>query len=240
MKALIDGDIVSYSNAIFNEPYGWEAVRKDIDAMMKRILETTGASDYECYISGSNNFRYAVDPDYKANRKGKTDPIYRQEANSYLVTTYGARVTDGIEADDALGIAATSDHDTIICSLDKDLKQVPGNHYNWRKNEFDFVTPVDGLRSLYRSFLIGDTSDNIVGIRGLGPVKSAKYINDLESEEDMFATVQILYNDDQRLLKNGRLLYIHRQENDDWTPTFERLKNLTQIESEGNEQPFQE
>lgn len=208
--------------------------------MMKRILETTGASDYECYISGSNNFRYVVDPDYKANRKGKTDPIYRQEANSYLVTTYGAKVTDGIEADDALGIAATTDHDTIICSLDKDLKQIPGNHYNWRKNEFDFVTPVDGLRSLYRSFLIGDTSDNIVGVRGLGPVKSAKYINDLEYEEDMFAAVQILYNDDKRFLKNGQLLYIHRVENDSWVPHYERLKNLTQIESEGDEQPFQE
>lgn len=234
MKALIDGDIVAFSCAVYNETYGWEAARSDIDDMMKRILETTGVTDYECYISGSNNFRYEVDHLYKANRKGKTDPIYRQEANAYLVQTFGARVTDGIEADDAIGIAGTRSSDTIICSIDKDLKQIPGNHYNWRKNEFTFVTPMDALRNFYRSFLIGDTADNIIGVRGLGPVKSARYIDDLESEEDMFATVQILYNDDQRLLKNGQLLYIHRQENDSWVPHYERLKHLTTSQSEGD------
>lgn len=242
MKALIDGDIVSYSCAIYNENYGWEAARSDIDDMMKRILETTGATKYECFITGANNFRYTVDPNYKANRKGKVDPIFRADANAYLVTDFGATVTDGVEADDAIGIAASAEgtDERIICSIDKDLLMLPGDHYNWRKNEFTFVTPLDGLRSFYRSFLTGDTADNIVGVRGLGPVKSARYINDLESEEDMFATVQILYDDDQRLLKNGQLLYIHRQENDSWIPHYERLKHLTTIQSEGDERPLQE
>lgn len=232
MKALIDGDIVTFSCAVYNEDYGWDAARSDIDDMMKRILETTGATDYTAYITGSNNFRYTVDPEYKANRKGKPDPRYRQDANAYLVTEYGAIVTDGIEADDALGIAATGNSDSIICSIDKDLLMIPGDHYNWRKNEFTFVTPLDGLRSFYRSFLIGDVADNITGVRGLGPVKSARLINDLEDEVDMFSTVQVLYNDDARLLKNGRLLYIHRRENDDWQEQFIKLREQAALQDD--------
>jgi len=193
--------------------------------MMERILTSTGATEYECYITGTDQFRYTVDPEYKANRKGKPQPRYRQDANAYLVTTYGARVTTVIEADDALGIAQSQSVDgtTIIASIDKDLKQVPGHHYNWRRNEHDLVSPVDGLRSFYRQLLTGDTADGIRGVGGIGPVKSAKIINDLVDEIDMFQAVQTLYNDDERLLRQGRLLYIWRKEDDDWAIHFTQL-----------------
>lgn len=241
MITIIDGDIVSFSCAIYNEEYGWEAARSDIDNMMQRILETTGATEYEVYISGANNFRYDVDPDYKANRKGKVDPIYRQAANAHLVTEFGGRVTDGYEADDAIGISATQHgSNCIIASIDKDLMQIPGTHYNWRKNEFTTINPLDGLRRFYCSLLTGDRTDNIPGVGGIGPVKSARIINDLESEEDMFLAVESMYSDQKRLLMNGQLLYLLRHENDSWVHHYERLKHLTQIEDEGIERPLQE
>lgn len=234
MKALLDADIISFSCAIYNETFGWDAAREDIDNMMKRILETTGADTYEAYITGDNNFRYKVDPEYKANRKGKPQPRYRQDANAYLVTEYGAVVTDEIEADDALGVSqATAEPETtIICSIDKDLKQIPGHHYNWRKNEFSFVTPLDGIRLFYRQLITGDITDNIVGIRGLGPVKSAKLINDLTDEIDMFSCVQSLYNDDERLLKNGQLLYIHQRWSDSWQEQFIKLREQAALQDD--------
>ena len=194
--------------------------------MMKRILETTGSDSYECYLTGSNNFRYTVDSEYKANRRGKLAPRYRQDANGYLVTEFGARVTDGYESDDALGVAqmcATDPGSTIICSIDKDLKQIPGHHYNWRKNEFDFVTPLDGLRLFYRQLLTGDTTDNVPGVGGIGPVKSARLINDLTDEIDMFQVVQSMYTDQERLLKNAQLLYIWQKENDSWVSRYKQL-----------------
>lgn len=199
---------------------------------MKRILETTGADSYEAYITGANNFRYRVDPEYKANRKGKVDPIFRNDANAYLVESYQATVTDGFEADDALGIAGTRlQSECIICSIDKDLKTIPGEHYNWRKNEFTTVTPVDALRNFYRSFLTGDSADNIHGVAGIGPVKSARHINHLTDEVDMFEVVQTLYNDDERLLKNGCLLYIWHRENDDWAGHFTNLREQVALRS---------
>jgi len=214
--ALIDADIVSFSCAVYNENFGWDACREDIDQLMKRILETTGATSYECYISGSNNFRYRIYPDYKANRKGKPDPQYRAEANAYLVTEYGGKVTDGYEADDAIGISATRHSDSIICSIDKDLKQIPGNHYNWRKNEFDTVSAVDGLRNFWRSVLTGDRVDNIIGVGGIGPVKSGRIINDLEDEWEMYQACRAMYNNDERLHMNCKCLWILREENKMW------------------------
>ena len=214
--ALIDADIVSFSCAVYNETFGWDACREDIDQLMKRILETTGATSYECYISGSNNFRYRIYPDYKANRKGKPDPQYRAEANAYLVTEYGGKVTDGYEADDAIGISATRHHDAIICSIDKDLKQIPGNHYNWRKNEFDTVSAVDGLRNFWRSVLTGDRVDNIIGVGGIGPVKSGRIINDLEDEWEMYQACRAMYNNDERLHMNCKCLWILREEGGIW------------------------
>lgn len=215
--AILDGDIISYSCAIYNENWGWERVVHDMDALIKRILEEGGADDYEIYISGGNNFRYDIYPEYKANRKDTIDPRYRQDANAYLVTEFAATVTDGYEADDALGIAATKYGDrAVICTIDKDLLQVPGNHYNWRKNIHTTVSPLDGLRSFYRQIIMGDRTDNIFGVKGLGEVKSGRIINDLTDETDMFQAVQMLYDDDTRLLMNGRCLYILREEGVHW------------------------
>ena len=67
----------------------------------------------------------------------------------------------------------------VIVSLDKDLKQVPGLHYNFVKKEFDTVTPQQGLINFYTQFLVGDTSDNIRGCTGIGPVKARKAFEEL-------------------------------------------------------------
>lgn len=236
MIALIDGDIVAYSCAVYNESFGWKDTRDDIDNMMKRILETVGADDYEIYISGANNFRYGINPEYKGNREDSVDPRYRQDANAYLVTEFGGFVTDGHEADDALGIRATAlMGESIVCSIDKDLLMIPGEHYNWRRNEFTSVSPLDGLRRFYRQLLTGDRTDNLFGIRGIGPVKSSRLIDCYEDEADMFQVVQTMYSDDQRLLMNGQCLWILREENKLW-----EFPNVETITSEDSEPPLQE
>lgn len=215
MRALIDGDIVCYSCAAYNENWGWDRCVSDMDNMLERIMETTNSDSYSIFLSGDHNFRYEINPEYKANRKDSVDPIYRQDAKAYLIGEYGAVLCDGIEADDALGIA--QGEDTIICSIDKDLLQVPGNHYNWRKDEFYSVTPINGLKQFYRQMLKGDRTDNIFGIKGIGEVKAARWIDPLETEIEMFELVQDFYNDDARLLMNGQCLYIlQRSEDERW------------------------
>lgn len=234
MKVLLDADIITFSCAAYNESWGWDACKEDIDNLMRRILETTGATEYTAFISGDNNFRYQINPQYKANRKDKVDPRYRQDSNAYLVTEYGAIVTDGFEADDALGIAQSQAEDgtTIICSIDKDLLMIPGQHYNWRKNEFTNVSVLDGLRRFYRQCITGDRTDNIVGIAGIGPVKSSRLIDDLVDEAEMFQVVQTMYSDDKRLLMNGQCLWILREENKLWE--FPHIETISGEEEPGS------
>jgi DNA polymerase-1 len=205
---------------VYNEDWGWEACKEDIDQLMRRILETVDADDHLAVLTGDNNFRYEIYPEYKANRKDKPKPTLLNAAREHLVLHWGATITDGYEADDRLGIEQCSEEfgTTCICSIDKDLKQIPGFHYNWRKNTRELVTPLDGWRSFYRSLLTGDSTDNISGVGRIGPVKSARYINDLTNEVDMYETCKHLYGPDRldEMTLNAKLLYIWRKENDEF------------------------
>lgn len=232
MQALIDGDIVVYSNAASAEDDPVEVAYMRIDQMMHSILDTTGADTFRVFLSGSNNFRHEIYPEYKANRKDMIDPRWRKACKEYLVREWDAEVTDGYEADDALGIVqcqnllAQQENDTIIATVDKDLDMIPGMHYSWpiirkgavvREGKIYEVSEVEGIRSFYRSLLVGDRTDNIFGVDGIGKVKAAKMIDNLETEEEMFERVAELYQGDMdRLLVNGKCLWIMREENKQW------------------------
>lgn len=213
---LVDGDIVAFRCAAASENDSFNVACLRADDMMRKILTACDTDQYRAFLSGGDNFRYKIDPSYKANRKDKVDPRWREDLKEFLVLEWGAEVTDGIEADDALGIH--QNEDTIICSIDKDLLQIAGKHYNFVKDEFQEVTELQGLQWFYQQMLIGDTSDNIVGVKGIGKVKAEKAIAKLEKEEEMYYTVRSLYKDDERFLRNGKLLHIMRKENDIWQP----------------------
>lgn len=218
MHALIDGDIVVFRCAVVHENDPLEIAVVEANDMIYRILQAVDAQSYTIWLSGGQNERKRIDPQYKANRDDKVDPIHRENVKAALITDWNAKLTDGIEADDALGIEQCRYEfgTSTICSIDKDLKQVRGLHYNFVKDEYETVSALDGLRLFYRQFLTGDRADNVVGVRGLGDVKSKRLINHLEDEMDMFTTVQNIYSDDERLLTNGKLLWIHKKEDDWW------------------------
>ncbi len=241
MQALIDGDIVCYANAASAELDPVEVAYMRIDQMMHSILDTTGSDTFRVFLSGSNNFRHEIYPEYKANRKDMVDPRWRTACKEYLVREWNAEVTDGYEADDALGINQdTGDLDfrlddricemkykTIICSIDKDLDMIPGLHYSWpivrkgvtvREGKIYEVSEIEGIKSFYRSLLVGDRTDNIFGVDGIGKVKAAQMIDNLETEEEMFERVAELYQGDMdRLRINGDCLWIQRQEHQRWS-----------------------
>lgn len=231
MQALIDFDIVAFSMAASAENDPVEVAYMRIDQMIHSILDTTRAETFRGFLSGSGNFRHEIYPEYKANRKDLADPRWRRACKEYLVREWDAEVTDGYEADDALGINQTTD--TIICTIDKDLDMVSGMHYSWpivrkgevvREGRIYEVSEIEGLRSFYRSILVGDRTDNIFGVDGIGKVKAAKEIDHLETEEEMFERVAELYNGDMdRLRINGDCLWIQRQEHQRWSQINEHL-----------------
>ena len=81
-----------------------------------------------------------------------------------------------LEADDALGVYATSNDDCIIVSPDKDMKQIPGDLYN-----LDEVFTID-KQSGWEWFLIqtlaGDSTDGYSGAPGFGIKTSQKFFTE--------------------------------------------------------------
>jgi DNA polymerase-1 len=230
--ALIDGDLVAYRSAASCQPTKAKADLEPLevaiaraDECMRRILHNINAQEYRCFIGGGDNFRYKIDPNYKANRKDMPRPEWLQDVREYLVSTWKTQVCDGIEADDAMGIAQSTEfYDTIICSLDKDMLQVPGNHYNWVREEATIVSPRQGWVNFYTQLIMGDRADNIPGYDGKMRQKVPQFlqpfVDDLEHANDaaeMFRIVHSIYElGDEAMLRNGKLLYILRDYDETW------------------------
>lgn len=129
------------------------------------------------------------------------------------------------EADDLVKMwalqAISSGDDYTIVSNDKDLKCIPGKHYNPKTKERTTVDAVSALRCEYAQLLMGDGVDDIPGIYGMGPKTAAKLLKDCETEDEMQFVVtseyQSAYGDkwQEYLLANGKLIHIQRHE-DDW------------------------
>lgn len=114
MITLIDADLVAYRSAASCEPTKIKSIQEPLeiairrcDDLMNRIIHETQATSYEAYLTGSSNFRYQVDPEYKANRVNMKRPDWLQPVREHLVMYWNALVTDGLEADDMLGIRQT-------------------------------------------------------------------------------------------------------------------------------------
>jgi len=215
MIALVDADLVAFRcAATVPEHEDVEVAFYRVDVLMQQILDASESTSFFAYLTGRNNFRKKINPEYKANRKDKEPPVYLQDCRKWLCDKWQAEISEGCEADDLLAI--NQGRDTILCSLDKDLDMIPGMHYNWTKNIIYEINKQDGVRHFWKQMLIGDVSDNIQGIHGIGPKKADKLIEHLDEEQEMFETVYNMYNDPKRFVMNANCLWIQRNPGELW------------------------
>lgn len=234
MKALLDGDLYAFRSAASAENDNAGIACHRVEEMIDKTLNETGADEFSIFLSGDNNFRYQLYPEYKANRK-QPKPQFLLDVKNYLIEKYQAEVSDGCEADDLLGIAqcAAPPLSTIICSLDKDLRMIPGLHYSFeirgtsvlgkewtRPMEIIEVSPEDALQTFYTQLLVGDATDNIKGAAGIGPKKAQAILQDCITEQDMFNAVEAHYSSLEELEMTGQCLWIFRKPNDRWKLPF--------------------
>jgi len=212
MFAFIDGDILVYRVGFTTQDADIGIAKWRLHELLKKILESVQATEFQVYLTASNDstaFRKQVYPEYKANRKAPR-PVHYEALREYLVSNWGASVSTTIEADDAIGIDSRNNPDSVIVSIDKDLLQLPGLHYNFVKEEFTTVNEHSGLRFFYKQLLMGDKADNIKGVEGIGEVKAERILNSAEEycEEGWFRVVRETYNNDIEMHKNGECLWI--------------------------------
>ena len=225
-KVLVDGDIVAYRAAFSTQDLFPEAARRKVDDLMLYILGETlvfyTEVDYEVYLTGQGNFRYdiAKSAPYKGNRRDVEKPVHLSLCREYLVDKWGAIVSEGEEADDLIGIAATKHGpDTVVASIDKDMLQIPCKHFNFTTGVWNDVSEFEGLKFFYKQILTGDRADNIVGLFRVGPVKAEKMLEGCSTEQDLWEAVVKAYDGDkERVVENARLLWLRRKEGELWCP----------------------
>jgi DNA polymerase-1 len=124
-------------------------------------------------FSDRENFRRDVDPSYKSNRKKTRKPVGHKALIDWAKSTYKHYWKPRLEADDCMGIMATSPGaNTIIVSDDKDMKTIPGRLYRPMADEMLTISFEDAQRNFYTQVLTGDTTDGYKGIPGIGPKKA--------------------------------------------------------------------
>ena len=176
-------------------------------------------------------FRKEIDPTYKANREPTPDDLRPQfDRVRELLGAFSIPVVEkgGYEADDVLGTLAKQAkkegvQDTIILTLDNDIIQLvePGVRvYMYRPYQRDYVMydnqkvrdrfGFDPLQMIDYKGLVGDTSDNIPGVKGIGDKGAKSLINEWASLENMLANLDAIEpKRTQTALRNGRDSAVH-------------------------------
>jgi DNA polymerase-1 len=208
--ALIDGDFIAYQLAAWahaNQADQFEMARR-IEEMfedwMRRSCCTGSLVAFSC--SRDDNFRRDHYPLYKTNRTSEP-PAMLNAAKAIVADQSRPVYIDRLEADDILGILATNGkiENPVIITVDKDLRQIPGWHFNPDKEDFPVrVSELEADYVFYTQWLTGDSTDGFGGIKGCGPKKAVKILNGtaanetgvpLEADEEWCALAMLAYAD---------------------------------------------
>ena len=230
---LIDGDEVAYKAAFVSEvPIKWDEdtwtlhsserdMSDSIETLIEQALRDTHCNGTYVALSGGNNFRLDVYPDYKANRVGKRKPLGLKFCRQYLIDNYDAEILETLEADDLLAIRAVEDKDSVIWSVDKDFLTVPCNLF--RNGTVQVITKEDADYWLKYQTMVGDVADNFKGANGFGPKKTTKWLKDKgatwNSVLDAFLSVGQTEDECTTNAILARILHKH-EEKLNWRPDY--------------------
>ena len=230
MKCLLDADTMAYRAAAACKEDKASVACYTVDSIVTDALLSCDAygrwyDSWQLFLTGKTNFRKKIAKTavYKGNRT-QPKPAHLPAVRKHLVKHWNAVVSDGEEADDAIAIEATKlAGRSVIVSVDKDFLQIEGHFYNFVKREHLFIQKQDAMKNFYKQILTGDTADNIIGIRGVGPVKAEKMLQDVVDEEEMYTVcIEAYEGNEARVIENGQLLWLRRHEGQLWSPPHAR------------------
>ena len=230
--ALIDGDLIAYRAGFGGqkklpdgtiEPVPDAVMKSRVDSFIVDLLmfDLPDCTDYEGYLSldSESNFRnaIAVTAPYKGNRTA-AKPHHYDLIRDRLLTYWEFHGIIGQEADDSLAQEQTEQGDkTVIVSIDKDMLQVPGWHYNFVNRTMQKLTFFEGFRNFCVQMLMGDKVDNIIGLHRVGIKTAQKIVNDTSPwEAALLETVALEYKKHgdtelKHFKENAKLLWLRRR-----------------------------
>ena len=183
------------------EPTG--AVLGVLNMLNKLIREESPDRVAVIFDAPGRTFRDDLFEQYKAHRPPMPDDL-RSQVQPLLdaVAAMGLPLLriPGVEADDVIGTLATqaarADYDVLISTGDKDMAQLVGPRIGLVNTMSNTRLDRDGVKSKFDVFpeqiidylaLVGDSSDNIPGVTGVGPKTAAKWLNHYHTLDSLIA-----------------------------------------------------
>jgi DNA polymerase-1 len=187
-----------------NALHGW------VKSLWKLADQEKPAGTLVFFDLGGAQDRLALHPEYKAQREEMPEALEKQLPYVRALTRAMGCVgieQEGIESDDLLAaeavVLARQGHDVLIVSSDKDFSQIVNQQIKillppptanpklgWQVRDEAGVREKFGVPpSQIADFLalVGDTSDNIPGINGVGPKTAAKWLSEYGDLEGVIA-----------------------------------------------------
>lgn len=179
-----------------------ESYTKAVEKLQK-IFDKTGCRTAEMYFTGGKEyFRYKIFPEYKGNRKYRRPPAGLFTLKNRLAKEFNGSICTDYESDDlVVYLKEKYPEKYLLVALDKDVyNSVVGTHFNYYESmqyniEMKFVT-VDEETKMKWPFMqamVGDVTDNIKGIKGIGKVKAFKLLSDCSTEQECWKVVLTQY-----------------------------------------------
>ncbi len=183
------------------EPTG--AVLGVLNMLNKLMKEESPARVAVVFDAPGRTFRDELFDQYKAHRAPMPDDL-RAQVQPLLdaVAALGLPLLRiaGVEADDVIGTlakqAAEAQYDVLISTGDKDMAQLVGPHIGLVNTMSNTRLDREGVKAKFDVFpeqiidylaLVGDSSDNIPGVKGVGPKTAAKWLNQFQTLDSLIA-----------------------------------------------------
>ncbi len=192
-------------------------------SMMNKIIEEENPKYIAVAFDIGKNFRKDLYNDYKAGRQKTPDELKSQmPVAKKILDAMGIRhyEIEGYEADDIIGTLsnmATLDpeYDATIVSSDKDLLQLINNqvevkllkqkgHIRYNPTTFKEDWRFDPIRIIDFKALMGDPSDNIPGVKGIGEKGAIKLIQEYDTIENLYENIDKINGKIKEKLIDGK------------------------------------
>lgn len=179
--------------------------------LLKLLNEADSQHVVVVFDAGKDTFRTELYSDYKANRKECPEdlvsqmPFFREISSALGLTILEKQ---GFEADDIIGTLvkrlALADIECVVVSGDKDLMQLVGDNisiwdtmrdHHYGPNEVKAKMGVGPERIVDLLGIMGDSSDNIPGLKGAGPKTAVQLIEKYGDIESIINSVKLISDD---------------------------------------------
>jgi DNA polymerase-1 len=205
MTLLIDADWLLYSGCAACEcDIRWDEwthtlhleegeVKDFVTSRLEYWRGLTGDNQVIMCLSDYPTFRHVADPNYKVNRIGKRKPLGLRDLRQWIERTYECRSCIGLEADDVMGLLATGGQykNAIVVSIDKDMRTIPGQLL--AGEQVESITVDQANKAWMTQVLTGDSTDGYQGLKGCGPVKAEKILDDAVDLPELWIRVTAAY-----------------------------------------------